>query len=158
MEIKILHTSDKTNINPAHLIICDDFDNDELRDKVFLENSWYEKLAGITFNEQLNLPQKRVAIKIKNGNRKIYRLFASGNSKGIKQEQIGLTKESLSQLGIDYKESLTNEIKLSEAFKFSFYWNHPDHKSRFSVRLATYYAIFTVFLTVFIEILKKIKF
>lgn len=103
-------------------------------DVAYLENSNYRKIFGKTFKNQKNLPWNRGILKISAGELTIYRLFASGNNYGITQSEIGLSKLSLTILGIETKDDI--DIKIQKGNKFNFYWDHPEHYQRVAFKIS----------------------
>lgn len=136
MEIKILSLEGiKLDVNKEAIFSCDKEELQEYKDKVVLENSKYKDIFGINFGSLSYLPWKRGIIKIEYNNKCVYRMFASGNSKGINKTSIGLTLESLNLLGINLNNLNPDNLKISKGSKTLFYWNHPKHNVRVAYKL-----------------------
>ena len=109
-------------------------------DKIMLENSWYKEIFGRKYKSDNYYPSKRGIVKIKVKCEKpcIFRMFYSGNSHTLNNEEIALTTLSLQQLGIDLNNKNKDFIKiiLSKGSKHKFYYCHPQHYVRVAYKLA----------------------
>ena len=104
---------------------------------ICLENHFYKKIFGKTFNEKGCKHRKKAIVKItfssaKGGKRNIYRMFIGGNSKGIAEHEFYISKYSCTELGIDLKKDQVNPLCLFivKSNMFQFYRFHPSHEIR----------------------------
>jgi hypothetical protein len=118
-------------------------------ERVYLENSKYEKIFTKKFKEQGNLPSNRgiIKISIKGSRRKIYRIFAGGNK--VNGNQVGLSGCSLQILGIN--ENQNHTFILSKSCRFYFMWDHPNHNTRIVYKISMF-ALFIGLLSIIITI------
>jgi hypothetical protein len=122
----------------------------EEQDKVFLENIWFNDILGKPFKEFHYLPWKRPVIKITaagNGKkRSIIRIVESGNSKGIKGDDLGLFRRDMSLLAVTIGTPVTCTV--SKASKLAFFRKHPSHSVRIPFKVSLFLGSISVILGV----------
>jgi hypothetical protein len=127
-----------------------DLSSDSIRDKAFIISQNYEKIFKKKFiQDQFGLSSKKGIIRITYKNRSLYRRFYGGNSRNIKDEQIGLSLESIYNLfGNDSFNKQQVDIKPVKSLigKFLFWWNHPVDATRVAFKAALYYTILSLVL------------
>ncbi len=113
------------------------YDIRQYNDKIVMFHSAYEKIFDHLRKNETK-PWKRAKVKILYNGKEIVRLFKGSSSEGIKKGQIGLTYESLTMLGIDYKTFLKTkhiDITIETGSNLKFLWNHPDIYVRVSYKI-----------------------
>jgi hypothetical protein len=131
-----LIVEENSNADPLLVAVGPGNVND-MNDKVLLENSLYEDIFGSTFDSQGSRPWKRGVVELSVGDRTIRRLFAGGNSHRVEAGHIGVTAQTVAELGLGdiCEKEVRREFHISKGGRFAFYWNHPSHVVRASYKL-----------------------
>ena len=120
----------------------------EESDKVYLENTWFEKVLNRTYGSLSYLPWKRPVVKIQvkiNGKkRSIVRLITSGNTRGITASDIGFLPQDLSILSLT--AATPASITITKASKLKFFWQHPSHTVRVPFKITLFLGILSIVL------------
>ena len=110
--------------------------NEDDYDKIFLVNDDLKKLG---FNKKIN-ELNRPILKVKNGNKIIYRKFKQGKQFGIVSNEIGIINKDINYLELS-KQSEDIEVKLASKFStYLFYFNNP----KIDIRLTTRFFIYSI--------------
>jgi hypothetical protein len=140
LTLKIIVSENAQNDGEGFLKIKNDCYDESFSYKAFIENSLISSLFPKSTEPDFfgYIIGKRRYIKVEYNGKKIYRLVCSGNSKGIKQNQIALNYHSLSELGLSKEDNIKElDIALTSRFWyfFPFYWYNPNDAVRASYKL-----------------------
>jgi hypothetical protein len=140
LTLKIIVSENAQNDGEGFLKIKNDCYDESFSDKAFIENSLISSLFPKSTETDFfgYMVGTRRYIKVESNGKKIYRLVCSGNSKGLKANQIGLNYHSLSELGLS-KEDKNKELDIALTSRFwyffPFYWYNPKDSVRASYKL-----------------------
>lgn len=98
---------------------------------LFCSKGTYENLFGEKMKDAEQDRQRLSVVKIKKGNRCIYRKFAARAIEGLRHDSVGLSLNSWQQLQLDDD----NNVEVSKSCSFPFYWFHPNSATRVSFRM-----------------------
>lgn len=124
---------------------------------VFMENHSYSCLFGCFFSKEKDRHRRIrrivcISHRTEDGDvRKIYRVWRSGNSLGVRSNQILLDKQSAYYLIGNNSFGDFINLEISPSNRFMFYWNHFDSATRISYKLgfpALILSIFSIILAI----------
>ena len=109
-------------------------------DVAFLNNRTYSAIFGETRADSSIEKKLLSVVKIKYGCRSIYRAYRC--SANMTKNTVALTQNSQRLLF----GSLTNadDVTISKGSKFIYFWNHPFHATRISMRLGVVPVVFAI--------------
>jgi len=134
----------------AEIIKPLEYDKAYFQDKVLLENTNFKNIFGnklkskLGFTNSKRLRIVKITIWMDKVNKSIYREFFGANSLGVKQNEVYLNFESLSELGYNSKVGIY-KIVLTKGSKFNFFWFHPQLNTRVTYKFAVYSLSVTLF-------------
>lgn len=98
---------------------------------LFCSNGVYEILFGKKKKNAEQDRQRLSVVKIKKGNRCIYRKFAARPIVGLDSKSVGLSPNSWQQLQLNND----NIVEVTPSCSFPFFWYHPNSATRVSFRM-----------------------
>ena len=134
-------------VDVSKKINSSDYIEEELQDKVLLNNNQYEKFFNITYKAEKYRPWKRKIIKITNPveNSSIHRMFFGASNLEINGNQFFVPRPSQYMIAAN-KAGQT--FKLKKGNKFLFYWQHPFHNVRVSFKATLILGLISIILGV----------
>ncbi len=124
-----------------------DYSTAEYDDKVLIFGQNYESLFG-TPRKNASSGLKRlsvVKISTKDGT-SIHRAFLGSN--GLKGNQVALSPNSIRLLASKTEPDYIDEVTISKGSEFLYFWNHPYHATRISMRLGMIGILATIVLSI----------
>ena len=119
-----------------------DFSASEYDDKVIMHGDWFKELYGNPRYscETENIDKLLCVIKISTSNGKsIHRsFFGRKGVKGLDKGKIALSPNSirlLTEKNGNVNPNSIDTVIISQGSKFKYFWNHPYHATRISMRL-----------------------
>ena len=136
----------------------EDYDAEYWSDKVILNGDLFKDLYGTTRNKASDSEKLLSVIKITSKDGKsIHRaFFGKKGISGFNKKDIALTANSIRLLSSDGRPEHIDEVWVSKGNKFCYYWNHPYHATRISMKLGIYsicIAIVLSLLSIFLQFL-----
>jgi hypothetical protein len=120
----------------------------EIFNKEFKEDNYKDSKRGIVKISCENATNKKKKV--------IYRLFVA---KPLDSSTIGLTSQSLNELGIKEGEHRIYISKANNLFgRYLFYKDHPFHEVRFPIKLAYFFGLISILLGLLSFIIAMIQF
>ncbi|MBR4119695.1 MAG: hypothetical protein IKK64_06410 [Bacteroidales bacterium] len=92
----------------------------------------YAKNFQLIFGENRLRSGKRNCLKISYGNKSIYRFIETTGYTGVDAKTIGLSYNSICDLGINQKELPSVELKVKPISAFQLMFHHPDSSQKVS--------------------------
>lgn len=138
MQIVTINKS-KTNSNSfdrskLELFLCDIDNVAEMDEYAIFQSNTYEKIFGKKKIKSNKEKKMLSVVKIRLGNKCIYRQFCSKSVNGYLSNYIALTSHSISQLNDDSYKLKVNIVEVTPGSKWFFYWQHPKLAVRISAR------------------------
>lgn len=124
-----------------------DYSTGEYDDKVLLFGLNYESIFK-TQRKNASSGLKRlsvVKISTKDGT-SIHRAFLGSN--GLKGNQVALSPNSIRLLASKTEPDYIDEVTISKGSEFLYFWNHPYHATRISMRLGMIGILATIVLSI----------
>ena len=96
----------------------------------------YAKDFKNIFGRQRNMSGRGHYVKLLSGSKTIYRAVETTGWTGVKASTVGLSYNSLCDLGIDIKRINNNRVIIKRVSTFRYLWFHPDYTQRWTCRFA----------------------
>lgn len=128
----------------------------DMEDSVYMIPKAFPELFGVTRSASRSQIKRLAIVRIDNeeSGKKIYRKYEYNPIfKGISENMIALHPASIRELAKgSNSEVVGKELSVSKGCSFMYYWNHPFHATRISMRLG-FISIALAFLSIVITLL-----
>lgn len=107
---------------------------------IWMHSGQYKELFGMKRKDDTSTAN-RTLVKITHGNQTIYRKIEMSGANHVGSDSVGLSYDSMSQLGIDPGHP-DGTVKVAPAAPLGYLWHHPDIESRylFHITIGTFAA------------------
>ena len=113
-------------------------------DVAFLNNRIYSKILGEKRAESSDEQKLLSVVKITYGGKSIHRAYRC--SPKLRKDEVALSANS--QRLLFGKIDNAGEVTITKGSKFIYFWNHPFHATRISMRLGVYSIILAILSTI----------
>lgn len=113
-------------------------------DVAFLNNRIYSKIFGEKRAESSDEQKLLSVVKITYGGKSIHRAYRC--SPKLRKDEVALSANS--QRLLFGKIDNAGEVTITKGSKFIYFWNHPFHATRISMRLGVYSVILAILSTI----------
>ena len=135
--------------------LCGD---DEQEDSVYMSRDAFEEVFGKTRKESSRCKKRLAVVRIysKVSKQAIHRKYVfNPDFVGITNKEIALNPASIRELcgrGFENEDIVGKDVYVSKGSKFLYYWNHPYHATRISMKLGVG-SILLAFISIIIGLL-----
>ena len=77
-------------------------------------------------------------VKIEHGSKRVYRVIETTGTKGVSSRTVGLSYNSLCDLGIDPRKITSVKVTISPSCTYNFLRHHPDEAQKLPYRIALF--------------------
>ena len=113
-------------------------------DVALFHSTEYAKIFGEKRTESCDEQKLLSVVKITYGGKSIHRAYRC--SPKLRKDEVGLSSNS--QRLLFGKNDNAGEVTITKGSKFLYFWNHPFHATRISMRLGVYSVILAILSTI----------